>query len=437
MVPYATLLIPLYVLLKTLGLQNSLLGLALVLAVFQLPFAIFMMRISFEAVPRELEESAVVDGAGSFEVLRRIMLPAVRPGLITVGLFAFLAAWNDFIAPLILLSDDKKATLPLAIATLRQQTMGVIDYGATEAGVVVDGGALPDPVPPAPAPLRPGVHVGGDQGMRSAGLGRTSQYVLTGGIAVLFLFPLVWSAVASVSAQPGTAQARGIGLQQLRDAVQLRRRARDLPAEQHHHLEHHGRADARCVDPRRVRVRPVPFPGHDVLFLLTLAILMVPYGTLLIPMYVLLHAIGLQNSLLGVGLVLTLFQLPFAIFMMRISFEAVPRELEESALVDGAGSFAVLRRIFLPAVRPGVITVGLFAFLAAWNDFITPLILISSDKQSPLPLAIASLRQQTSFTIDYGATEAGVVVMAVPCLILFILLQRHYVRGFMSGAIKG
>jgi multiple sugar transport system permease protein len=65
------------------------------------------------------------------------------------------------------------------------------------------------------------------------------------------------------------------------------------------------------------------------------------------------------------------------------------------------------------------------------------LILISDDKKSPLPLAIASLRQQTTFTIDYGATEAGVVVMAVPCLILFVILQRHYVRGFMSGAIKG
>jgi multiple sugar transport system permease protein len=164
---------------------------------------------------------------------------------------------------------------------------------------------------------------------------------------------------------------------------------------------------------------------------------MVPYGTLLIPMYVLLHAIGLQNSLLGVCLVLTLFQLPFAMFMMRISFESVPKELEESALVDGAGTLALLRRIFLPSVRPGLITVALFAFLAAWNDFITPLILLADDKQSPLPLAIANLRQQTTFTIDYGATEAGVVVMAVPCLILFVILQRHYVRGFMSGAIKG
>jgi multiple sugar transport system permease protein len=179
------------------------------------------------------------------------------------------------------------------------------------------------------------------------------------------------------------------------------------------------------------------FPGRDALFLLTLAILMVPGGTLLIPLYVLLHALGLHDSLLGLCLVLTLFQLPFATFMMRISFEAVPRELEESALVDGAGSLAVLRRIMLPAVLPGLITVGLFAFLAAWNDFIAPLILISDDKKSPLPLAIASLRQQTTFTIDYGATEAGVVVMAVPCLILFIALQRYYVRGFMSGAVKG
>ena len=88
-------------------------------------------------------------------------------------------------------------------------------------------------------------------------------------------------------------------------------------------------------------------------------------------------------------------------------------------------------------MRPGIVTVGLFAFLAAWNDFIAPLILINDDKKSPLPLAIATLRQQTSFTVDYGATEAGVVVMAVPCLLLFVFLQRFYVRGFMSGAVKG
>jgi multiple sugar transport system permease protein len=122
---------------------------------------------------------------------------------------------------------------------------------------------------------------------------------------------------------------------------------------------------------------------------------------------------------------------------LRISFEAVPREIEESALVDGCGTFSVLWRILLPSVSPGLITVGLFAFLAAWNDFFAPLILLSDSTKLTLPLAVANLRQQTMGAIDYGATEAGVVVMAVPCLILFLLLQRYYVRGFMSGAVKG
>ena len=88
-------------------------------------------------------------------------------------------------------------------------------------------------------------------------------------------------------------------------------------------------------------------------------------------------------------------------------------------------------------MRPGLITVGLFAFLAAWNDFIAPLILINDTNKFTLPLAVANLRQQIMGVVDYGATEAGVVVLAVPCVLLFLLLQRHYVRGFMSGALKG
>ena len=179
------------------------------------------------------------------------------------------------------------------------------------------------------------------------------------------------------------------------------------------------------------------FPGRNALFLLTLAILMVPYATLLIPLYVLLNTFGLQNSLVGVALVLTMFQLPFSTFMMRISFESVPRELDEAAMVDGCSSFSALWRVLLPAVRPGLITVGLFAFLAAWNDFFAPLILINDSNKMTLPLAVSNLRGQVQGVVDYGATEAGVVVLALPCIVLFLLLQRHYVRGFMSGALKG
>ncbi len=273
--------------------------------------------------------------------------------------------------------------------------------------------------------------------MRGNAFSRTPAYVLTGGLAIIFLFPMIWAAIASVSGQPGTAQASGFGFGNYTTLLNygaglgtyvgnsvivsittvLLTLAVSLLG---------GYAFARFT-----------FPGKNALFLLTLAILMVPYATLLIPLYVLLHNIGLQNSLLGLAVVLTMFQLPFATYMMRISFETVPLELEESALVDGAGSLALLRRIFLPAVRPGIITVGLFAFLAAWNDFIAPLILLADEKKAPLPLAIATLRQQTMGVIDYGATEAGVVVLALPCLLLFFLLQGYYVKGFMSGAVKG
>jgi multiple sugar transport system permease protein len=266
---------------------------------------------------------------------------------------------------------------------------------------------------------------------------RTPYYVLTGGLAILFLFPLVWSTVASFSAQAGSAQTFGYGLGNYERLYAFQE---GLP-------RYFGNSVVVALLTVAITLSVsmfggyafarFNFPGKNVLFLLTLAILMVPGATLLIPLYVLLRQLGLGNTLVGLALVLAVYQLPFATFMMRISFEAVPKELEESAVVDGGGTFDVLRRIMLPAVVPGLITVALFAFLAAWNDYFAPLILISDPSQSPLPLAIAILRQQTMGAIDYGATEAGVVVMAVPALLLFVVLQRYYMKGFMSGAIKG
>jgi multiple sugar transport system permease protein len=266
---------------------------------------------------------------------------------------------------------------------------------------------------------------------------RTPYYVLTGGLAIIFLFPLVWATISSFSAQAGSAQAIGFGLGNYQRLFDFQE---GLPRYFMNSV-----VIAAITVLVTVTVSTLggyafarfSFPGKNILFLLTLAILMVPGATLLIPLYVLLRQLNIDNTLIGLSLVLSVYQLPFATFMMRISFEAVPRELEESALVDGAGTFDVLRRIMLPAVLPGLITVALFAFLAAWNDFFAPLILISDPSQSPLPLAIAVMRQQTMGVIDYGATEAGVVVMVVPCIIVFVLLQRYYMRGFMSGAVKG
>jgi len=277
--------------------------------------------------------------------------------------------------------------------------------------------------------------------MRLNALTRTPYYVLTGGLAIIFLAPLIWAAGASVSPSAGTHQLNGYGLGNYETLYAY---GAGLPT----HL-------LNSVIVSTVTVAAVlavsllggyafakfDFPFKNVFFLMTLAILMVPYATVLIPIYVVLNALHgvpiIGWDLVGLALTLGMFQLPFATFMMRISFESVPRELEEAALVDGAGTFGVFRSILLPAVVPGIVTVGLFAFLAAWNDFLAPLILINPTAEQPLPLALVNLRQQTMGLVDFGSTEAGVVVMALPCMFLFLLLQRYYVRGFMSGAIKG
>lgn len=179
------------------------------------------------------------------------------------------------------------------------------------------------------------------------------------------------------------------------------------------------------------------FPGRNALFLGILAILMVPHVAILIPLYVLLGWFGLGNTLVGLSLVLIMFQLPFSVFMMRNSFEGIPQEIEEAALVDGCSSGTALLRVLLPAVAPGLVTVGLFAFLASWNEFITPLILLNDGDKFTLPVALVSLQQGDWGAIDFGALQAGVVVSALPCLALFLVLQRTFVSGFTSGALKG
>ena len=145
---------------------------------------------------------------------------------------------------------------------------------------------------------------------------------------------------------------------------------------------------------------------------------------------------GLNDSLLGVGLVITLFQLPMSTFIMRNAFDAIPKDMEEAAMVDGCNSLQALFKILVPVVKPSMVTVGLLAFLEAWNNFMIPLYLSSSSK-STLPLAMVNMRQQTMGVIDYGATEAGVVILLIPCAILFLALQKYYVKGFMAGAVKG
>lgn len=179
------------------------------------------------------------------------------------------------------------------------------------------------------------------------------------------------------------------------------------------------------------------FRGRSLLFGTTLGILMVPYATILLPLYIVLGRLGLQNSLIGLALVLVMFQLPFGIYLMRNSFEAVPRELEEAALVDGASSFGALWHVSLRIVLPGVVTVALFSFLTSWNEYLAPLIFLNDGSKYTLPVMLVNIRYSSYNIIDFGALQAGMVVAMVPCLLVYLLLQRFYVSGLVTGALRG
>jgi multiple sugar transport system permease protein len=177
-------------------------------------------------------------------------------------------------------------------------------------------------------------------------------------------------------------------------------------------------------------------PGKEIIFLVLLSGLMIPYQALLTPLYLMFAAFHLSNTHAGLAVVHTLLQLPFSIYLMRHSFEAVPRELEEAAVIDGCSSWQVLWKIFIPAVRPGIVTIVLFAFIASWNEFIGALIFMSKETQFTVPIMLVSVRLGHFGAVDWGALQAGIIVAIVPCAAIYILLQKYYVSGLLSGAVK-
>lgn len=179
------------------------------------------------------------------------------------------------------------------------------------------------------------------------------------------------------------------------------------------------------------------FPGKNLLFIVILATLMIPFQSILTPLFIILGFLKLQNTVLGLALVYIAFQLPFGLFLMRNSFEAVPRELEESALLDGCTPLTMLFRVMLRLVAPGLVTVALYAFINSWNEFLAALIFMNQEDNFTLPVMLVTVRSGLFGQVNWGALQAGVTVAIVPCVVLFLLLQRYYVEGLTGGAVKG
>jgi len=180
-----------------------------------------------------------------------------------------------------------------------------------------------------------------------------------------------------------------------------------------------------------------PVPGKEALFVVLLLALIVPYQALLTPMFLTFARIGLTNTLLGLAILHTAIQLPFSLYILRNSFSAVPQELEEAAIVDGSSSMQALRFVFLPSTRPAIVTVALFAFVMSWNEFLGALVMMSRGTKFTLPLILATSRTETSLGgTDWGMLQAGITISIIPCVLVYLLLQRYYVSGLMSGAVK-
>ena len=179
------------------------------------------------------------------------------------------------------------------------------------------------------------------------------------------------------------------------------------------------------------------FRGSGLTFGLILLTLMIPFQAILTPLFLELNALGLTNSRLGLVLFYSTVNLPFGVFVMRTSFASVPAALEEAARVDGAGTMRTFTHVLRPLVVPGMATTALYAFLAAWTEFLGALTFLTSENLYTLPVSLVNLQLGAYGEVNYGFLAAGAVIAMVPCVILFVALQRYYVEGMAAGGVKG
>jgi len=180
-----------------------------------------------------------------------------------------------------------------------------------------------------------------------------------------------------------------------------------------------------------------PVPGKEVIFVILLLALIIPYQALLTPIFFMFIQLKLTNSLIGLAIVHTAIQLPFSVYIMRNAFESVPSELDEAATVDGCSSWQSLLFVYIPSIRPAIVTVSLFAFITSWNEFLGALVMMSRGSAFTLPIVLAAARTETSLGgTDWGLLQAGITISIVPCVLFYLLLQKYYVSGLLSGAVK-
>ena len=181
------------------------------------------------------------------------------------------------------------------------------------------------------------------------------------------------------------------------------------------------------------------FAGKKVVFFAILATIMVPFQAIMLPVYLItikLHLLDSVNNLMGyLGLVMPFAVSAFGIFLMRQAFLAVPKELEEAAIVDGCNVFQVFFKVVLPMVKPTLAVLAIFTFIGSWGEFLWPSIVLTKDAMYTLPVGVNNL--QGMFSSNWRFIAAGSILSTIPILIFFLALQKYFISGENDGAVKG
>lgn len=177
----------------------------------------------------------------------------------------------------------------------------------------------------------------------------------------------------------------------------------------------------------------IKFPERDVLFLLYLATMMVPYQVVMIPQFSIIRNMGLTNTHLA--LILIQAFTPMGVFLIKQFYDGIPNELIEAARIDGLNEFGIYSRIMLPLSKSAIVSLAILTITATWNDFLAPLIYISDKDLFTIQLGLRNLCSE--YTAEYGQIMAASVMSVIPIFVLYCIFQRFFEEGMISGAVKG
>lgn len=177
------------------------------------------------------------------------------------------------------------------------------------------------------------------------------------------------------------------------------------------------------------------FKAKKIFFSFMLGLFTIPIVINIIPLYIILANLGLLNSLVSLILTFQILIIPLNIMLLKNYFETIPRELEESALIDGCSKLGVLRKITIPLSMPGFAVASIFSFIFSWNEFVLPIVLANSPNSTLFQVALYQFI--SLYRIEWGYLSAGIIIALLPVIILIIVFQRQMIKGFTLGSIKG